>query len=77
MSSSATSTSGQSGALHNYIGGRFHSNQFEAGFYLPAIMKCRLCFTAQESRKARNPVEYCVMDRNMYTVHYKENAFLP
>ncbi len=55
MSSSATSTSGQSGALHNYIGGRFHSNQFEAGFYLWAIMECRLCFSAQESRNTRNP----------------------
>jgi len=28
-------------------GGRFHPNQFKTTPYPPAIMECRLCFSAQ------------------------------
>jgi hypothetical protein len=30
-------------------GGRFHSNQFKTTFYLPAIMECRPCLSAQDT----------------------------
>jgi hypothetical protein len=31
-------------------GGRFHPSQFKTTFHLPAIMECRLCFSAQPEK---------------------------
>jgi hypothetical protein len=48
MSSSATSTSGQSG---NAWEGRFHPNQLKLLLDLPAIMECTLSLSAQGKSK--------------------------
>jgi hypothetical protein len=53
MSSSATSTSGQSVSFMR--GGRFYSKLFKAPLYSPTIMECRLCLSALGFSKSSLP----------------------